>query len=53
MKKKHGLHLTKKEFIDKYENFKMNYDIISEWTNDQEIHTVLCKKCNHKWNGYS
>ena len=50
MKKKHGLHLTKKEFMDKYENFKMNYDIISEWTNDQEIHTVLCKKCNHKWN---
>lgn len=50
MKKNHGLHLTKEEFINKYENFKINYEIVSEWTNDQEIHTVLCKKCNHKWN---
>ena len=50
MRKKHGLHLTKEEFMNKYSKFKDNYDVVSDWSNSQEIHTVLCKKCNHKWN---
>ena len=48
--KKHGLHLSKEEFLIKYKNFDDMYEITSPWTNSQEKHIIRCKKCNHKWN---
>ena len=47
--KKHGLHLSKEEFLIKYKNFDDMYEITSPWTNSQEKHIIRCKKCNHKW----
>ena len=45
----HPLYLTKSAFINKYPKFNDNYEIISEWSNSQELHIIKCKKCNNLW----
>lgn len=48
-KGKHGLSLSKEDFMKKYPSFKDNYEILGGWTTSQDKTLVKHKSCNKSW----